>query len=178
MNINDVSGQIVDAALRVHKGLGPGLLESVYEVVLADELSRMGLRVRRQVPVPICFEGREFEEGYRADLLVEEQIVVELKSVEQLMRVHKKQLLTYLRLGRKQLGLLINFGGEFLKGNIERLVNGLEEPFSDSALPASSARNLSDAANSVRAESAEKRRGVEEEGRPYASFARKDISAL
>lgn len=140
MNLNEISGKIVDAALRVHKGLGPGLLESVYEVVLADELSRMGLRVRRQVPVPICFEGREFDEGYRADLLVEEQIVVELKSVEQLARVHKKQLLTYLRLGRKQLGLLINFGGKFLKGNIERLVNGLYDSCLNSAVSASSAR--------------------------------------
>lgn len=140
MNLNEISGKIVDAALRVHKELGPGLLESVYEVVLADELSRLGLRVRRQVPIPILYGGREFEEGYRADLLVEEQIVVELKSVEQLARVHKKQLLTYLRLGRKHLGLLINFGGEFLKGNIERLVNGLEEPCLDSAVSASSAR--------------------------------------
>ena len=136
MNINDVSGLIVDAALRVHRGLGPGLLESVYEIVLADELSRKGLCVRRQVPIPISFEGREFDEGYRADLLVENQIIVELKSVEQLTRVHKKQLLTYLKLGHKQLGLLINFGGEFLKGNIERLVNGLEEPCYNSALSA------------------------------------------
>ena len=140
MNINDVSGMIVGAALRVHKGLGPELLESVYEIVLADELSRKRLCVRRQVPIPIWFEGRDFDEGYRADLLVEDQIIVELKSVEQLMRVHKKQLLTYLKLGRKQLGLLINFGGEFLKGNIERLVNGLEEPYHNSAFSVPSVR--------------------------------------
>lgn len=140
MNLNEISGKIVDAALRVHKELGPGLLESVYEVVLADELCHMGLRARRQVPIPILYAGRAFEEGYRADLLVEEQIVVEIKSVDQLARVHKKQLLTYLKLGDKRLGLLINFGGEFLKGNIERLVNGLDEPSPLSAFSASSAR--------------------------------------
>ncbi len=140
MDMNFISGQIVDAALRVHKGLGPGLLESVYEVVLADELTRKGLHVRRQVPIPIHFEGRQFEEGYRADILVEDVIIVEIKSIEQLARVHKKQLLTHLRLGGKELGLLINFGGEFLKGNIERLVNGLKENVSDSAPSAPSAR--------------------------------------
>ena len=140
MNLNEISGKIVDAALNVHKELGPGLLESVYEVVLADELSRIGLRVLRQVPIPIHFQGRVFEEGYRADLLVEAQIVVEIKSTEQLARVHKKQLLTYLKLGDKRLGLLINFGGELLKGNVERLVNGLEDLKPDSASSASSAR--------------------------------------
>jgi len=132
MDINAISGVIVDAALRIHKELGPGLLESVYEIVLADELSRKGLLVRRQVPIPIRFEGREFEEGFRADLLVEEAVIVELKSIEQLARVHKKQVLTYLKLGNKKLGLLINFGGELLKGNIERLVNGL--PVSDASI--------------------------------------------
>jgi len=131
MDINEISGVIVDAALRIHKELGPGLLESVYEIVLADELSRKGLLVRRQVPIPIRFEGREFEEGFRADLLVEEAVIVELKSIEQLARVHKKQVLTYLKLGNIKLGLLINFGGELLKGNIERLVNGL--PVSDTS---------------------------------------------
>ena len=132
MDINEISGVIVDAALRLHKELGPGLLEAVYEIVLADVLSRKGLLVRRQVPIPIRFEGREFEEGFRADLLVEEAVIVELKSVEQLARVHKKQVLTYLRLGHIKLGLLINFGGELLKGNIERLANGL--PVSDTPI--------------------------------------------
>lgn len=131
MDINEISGVIVDAALRLHKELGPGLLESVYEIVLADVLSRKGLLVRRQVPIPIRFEGHEFEEGFRADLLVEEAVLVELKSIEQLARVHKKQVLTYLKLGNIKLGLLINFGGELLKGNIERLVNGL--PVSDTS---------------------------------------------
>ena len=127
MDINAISGLIVDAALRIHKELGPGLLESVYEIILADELSRKGLCVRRQVPIPIHFEGHAFDEGFRADLLVEETIIVELKSIDQLARVHKKQVLTYLKLSNKKLGLLINFGGEFLKGNIERLVNGLPD---------------------------------------------------
>jgi len=128
MNINEISGIIVEAALRIHKKVGPGLLESVYEIILADALSRQGLHVRRQVPIPVQFEGREFDEGFRADLLVENAVIIELKSIEQLARVHKKQLLTYLKLSDKKLGLLINFGGELLKGNIERLVNG----FSDS----------------------------------------------
>jgi iron complex transport system substrate-binding protein len=141
MNINDVSGQVVDAALSVHRELGPGLLESVYEVVLADELSRRGLRVRRQVPIPIRFGGREFEEGYRADLLVEEAIIVEIKSVEQLARVHKKQVLTYLKLSGMPLGFLINFSGEFPKGNMERLVYNLPREQSLSAASAHSARN-------------------------------------
>ena len=127
MDIKAISGVIVDTALRIHKELGPGLLESVYEVVLADELTRKGLQARRQVPIPIRFEGHTFDEGFRADLLVEEAVVVELKSMDQLARVHKKQVLTYLKLGHKKLGLLINFGGEFLKGNIERLVNGLSD---------------------------------------------------
>lgn len=127
MDIKAISGVIVDTALRIHKELGPGLLESVYEVVLADELTRKGLQARRQVPIPIRFEGHTFDEGFRADLLVEEAVVVELKSIDQLARVHKKQVLTYLKLGHKKPGLLINFGGEFLKGNIERLVNGLSD---------------------------------------------------
>ena len=123
-NVNEISGMIVDAAVRVHRELGPGLLESVYEVVLADALREHGLAVARQVPIPIRFRGKLFEEGFRADLIVEERIIVEIKSVEQLARVHKKQVLTYLKLSGLKLGLLINFGGELLKGNIERLVVG------------------------------------------------------
>ena len=141
MQVNDMSGIIVDAALRVHKMIGPGLLESVYEIILADELIRRGLRVQRQVSIPIVFEQRTFEDGFRADLLVEDMVIVEIKSVEQLARVHKKQLLTYLKLSGKKVGLLINFGGELLKGNIERLVHGLPETDSLSASSASSARD-------------------------------------
>jgi len=123
-NANEISGMIVDAAVRVHRELGPGLLESVYEIVLADALRERGLTVVRQAPIPIRFRGKLFEEGFRADLIVEERIIVEIKSVEQLARVHKKQVLTYLKLSGLKLGLLMNFGGELLKGNIARLVVG------------------------------------------------------
>ena len=123
-DLNAVSGRIVDAAYLIHTELGPGLLESVYSVVLADALRAAGLVVEREVPVPIRFRGKVFEEGFRADLIVEGRVIVELKSVEQLARVHAKQLMTYLRLSGMPLGLLINFGGERLKGNIERIANG------------------------------------------------------
>jgi GxxExxY protein len=121
--LNQVSGQIVDAAFHIHSKLGPGLLESVYEVILAKELQRRGFYVERQKPVPIEFEGLQFEEGFRADLIVEHVIVVELKSVEALAPVHYKQVLTYLRLLDYRLGLLINFGAAVLKDGIKRIVN-------------------------------------------------------
>ena len=124
MKLNEVSGIIVDCALLVHRELGPGLLESVYEIVLADILAERGLTVDRQCPIPIRFGNKSFDEGFRADLIVNSEIIVEIKSVEQLARVHKKQLLSYLKLSGLSLGLLINFGGEFLKGNIERIVVG------------------------------------------------------
>lgn len=122
--LNEVSGMIVDAAFHVHRELGPGLLESVYEVILADALRQRGLTVARQVPIPIRFQGKLFDEGFRADLIVNGCVIVEIKSVESLARVHKKQVLTYLKLSGLKLGLLINFGGELLKGNIERLAVG------------------------------------------------------
>jgi GxxExxY protein len=128
MRHDEIAQVIVECAFELHRELGPGLLESVYEVLLADALRAKGLSVERQKPIPICFRGKRFDEGFRADLLVEELVLVELKSAEALARVHRKQVLTYLRLTGLQLGLLINFGGELLKGNIERLVNGLEEP--------------------------------------------------
>lgn len=127
MTINEVAREIVDAAFKVHSTLGPGLLESVYEVVLARELAKRGLRVRRRVSVPIRYEDLIFEEGFEADLIVEECVVVELKSVESLAAVHSKQTLTYCRLLDLRLGLLINFGAAFLKDGIKRIVNGLEE---------------------------------------------------
>lgn len=123
-DLDEISGEVVDAALKIHRALGPGLLESVYEAVLARELVRRGLRVERQVVVAFEFDGLHFDEGFRVDLLVEGVLVVELKSVEQLARVHWKQVLTYLRLLRLSLGLLINFGGATLKGNSHRVVNG------------------------------------------------------
>jgi len=121
---------IVQAAFELHKEAGPGLLESVYEVLLADILRAQNLFVERQKPIPISFRGKRFEEGFRADLVVDGLVLVELKSVEALARVHRKQVLTYLRLSQLKLGILINFGGALLKGNIERLVNGLDEPTS------------------------------------------------
>ena len=124
-DLNSISGTIVDAAFHIHSTLGPGLLESVYEVVLAHELEKRGLKVEQQKPVPIEFEGIRFDEGFRADLIVEDCIIVELKSVEELSRVHSKQLLTYLRLLDYRLGLLINFGAPVIKEGIRRIVNRL-----------------------------------------------------
>ncbi len=124
-DLNDISGQIVDAAVHVHTKLGPGLLESVYERVLAHELEKRRLHVERQVPVPVVYEEIRFEEGFRADLIVEKSVVVELKSVETLAPVHSKQLLTYLKLMDCRLGLLINFGAPLLKDGIRRIANNL-----------------------------------------------------
>jgi len=118
---------VVDAALKVHRELGPGLLETVYEVVLARELERRGLRVERQVPVPIVYEGVRFEEGLRADIIVEGKVILELKSVEQTGKVHAKQVLTYLKLKGLKLGFLLNFGSNLMKDGIERVINGLSE---------------------------------------------------
>jgi GxxExxY protein len=128
MSHDEIARVVVECAYELHKELGPGLLESVYEVLMADALRSRGLSVERQKPIPVLFRGKRFDEGFRADLLIEDLVLVELKSVEILARVHRKQVLTYLRLANLQLGLLINFGGELLKGNIERLANGLEEP--------------------------------------------------
>lgn len=115
MHENEIAKTIVDASFMVYTKLGPGLLESVYEVVLAHELRARGLSTERQVPVTITYGGLRFDEGYRIDLLVEDRVIVELKSVEELSGVHKKQLLTYLRLADKRLGLLINFNTELIK---------------------------------------------------------------
>jgi len=125
MTENEIATQIVDAAFKIHTMLGPGLLETVYEVVLAHELKKRGLRVERQVPIPIVWETIKFDEGFRADLIVESKVVVELKSIETVVPVHKKQVLTHLRLMNLKLGLLINFGEELIKNGISRIVNGL-----------------------------------------------------
>ena len=124
---NDLAKIILDAAFKVHTKIGPGLLETVYEVVLAYELRKQGLHVERQVPIPIRYEDLTFDEGFRADLLVEDKVIVQLKSVEELAPVHSKQVLTQLRLAERHLGLLINFGEAHLKNGIERIVNGLPE---------------------------------------------------
>jgi len=125
MTENEIAKIIVDAAFQIHKRLGPGLLETVYEVILAHTLDRRGLKVERQVPVAIVFEGITFDEGFRADLIVEEKVIVELKSLENIAPVHKKQLLTYLRLNDKKMGLLINFGSELIRDGISRVDNNL-----------------------------------------------------
>ncbi|MCC5840878.1 MAG: GxxExxY protein [Opitutales bacterium] len=124
MNENKIGTIIVDTALQLHRALGPGLLETVYEVVLAKRLEKMGLHVQRQVSVPIHFDGESFDEGFRADLIVEGLVIVELKSVEKISPVHKKQLLTYLRLTDLKLGYLLNFGDELMKHGVSRIING------------------------------------------------------
>jgi GxxExxY protein len=124
---NELARDIVDAAFHIHQDIGPGLLESVYEVILAHELQKRGLRVDRQIAIPITYDGIRFDEGFRADLIVDRKVIVELKSVEQTAPVHKKQLLTYLRLADKRLGLLINFGASIIKDRICRVVNGLQD---------------------------------------------------
>jgi GxxExxY protein len=124
---NEIAQTVLNAAFKVHTSLGPGLLESVYEAVLAYELTKSGVAVRRQVPIPICHEELSFEEGFRADLLAGECVIVELKSVERLVPVHGKQVLTQLRLSGHRLGLLLNFGEVHLKDGIQRIANGLPD---------------------------------------------------
>lgn len=125
MTENEIATAIVDASYKVHTELGPGLLESVYEIVLAHELEQRGLNVVRQQAVPLIYNGIRFDEGFRADLIVQDGVIVELKSVEKIAPVHKKQLLTYCRLTGKKLGLLINFGENLIKDGITRIANGL-----------------------------------------------------
>jgi len=125
MRENEVSGHIVDAAYQVHTSVGPGLLESVYERIMAHELQSRGFGVKRQVPISFSYHGIRFDEGFKADLVLEDLVIVELKSVETIAPVHKKQLLTYLRLSHKRLGLLINFGAELMKDGITRIANNL-----------------------------------------------------
>ncbi len=127
MNENEIGRIVVDVAIAVHRELGPGLLESVYEAVLADELTGRGLTVERQVVVPIFYKGKPIEGGYRADLILNDLVVLELKSIEGLRDVHKKQLLTYLKLSGKRLGFLLNFGEAVMKKGLVRIVNGLPE---------------------------------------------------
>lgn len=125
MNENEISKVIVDIAYNIHVDLGPGLLESVYETVMAYELGKRGLQFTRQQAIPIIYKTIRLEDGFRADLIVENKVIVELKSVENITPVHTKQLLTYLRLTNKKLGLLINFNTELIKHGINRIVNKL-----------------------------------------------------
>lgn len=135
MEANDITFQIRGAAFRLHNTLGPGLLESVYEATLKYELEKTGLKVRNQVPVPMIYEDIKFDMGFRLDLLVEERVIVEIKSVEALNEVHFKQTMTYLRLSGKHLGLLINFNVNRLadKVSIKRIINSFPLDFSQTA---------------------------------------------
>jgi GxxExxY protein len=124
---NAIAKEIVDAAFHIHTALGPGLLESVYHAVLAYELAQRGLRTVSQQAIPVVYGTIRIDTGFRADLIVEDRVIVEIKSVEVLAPVHRKQLLTYLRLADKRLGLLINFNAALIKDGITRIVNGMEE---------------------------------------------------
>ena len=127
MKENEIGTIVVESAIAVHRALGPGLLESVYEVILAKELQERGLKIERQVPVTIEYKGIKFDEGFRADIVVEEKVILELKSVDRVIPAHKKQVQTYLRLTGCKLGYLLNFGAALMKAGITRCVNGLEE---------------------------------------------------
>ena len=123
--LDEITGGVVDSAIQVHRALGPGLLESVYELVLAHVLVSRGFRIEKQKSISFEFEGMLFENAFRMDLLVDQRVIVEIKSVEHLAAVHSKQLLTYLRLTNLQVGLLLNFGAATLKEGIHRIVNHL-----------------------------------------------------
>lgn len=127
MTENEIGDIVVSTAIRLHQDLGPGLLESVYEAILEKQLQAQGLFVRRQVPIPFEYAGMQFNEGFRADLILDDKVIIELKSVEHLNNAHRKQLLTYLKLSGKKLGYLLNFGEALMKNGIVRTVNGLAE---------------------------------------------------
>ena len=127
MTENEISKIVVGACIQVHRELGPGLLETVYEVSLAHELGQRGLFAARQVPIPIRYGGLQFDEGFRADIVVNDLVILELKSVSQISPAHRKQIQTYIRLSGKKLGLLLNFGAALMKEGVVRAVNGLEE---------------------------------------------------
>ncbi|MGO8688341.1 MAG: GxxExxY protein [Thermoguttaceae bacterium] len=128
MHENEIGTIVVETAIAVHRALGPGLLESVYRAVMAHELRSRGLEARTEVPISIQYKSIKFDEGFRADIVIEERVIVELKSVEKVNPAHKKQLQTYLRLTGCKLGYLLNFGEALMKDGITRAVNGLEEP--------------------------------------------------
>lgn len=127
MTENEIGKIVVNCAVRLHMELGPGLFETVYEVLLAHELQEAKLSLVRQVPIPIEFHGIRFDEGFRADIIIEEKVLLELKSVESVSKAHKKQVLTYLRLTGMKLGYLLNFGEGLMKDGISRILNGSVE---------------------------------------------------
>ena len=126
MTENDIAASVMDASFLIHREIGPGLLENVYETILAQQLTDAGLEVQRQAAVPVIFRGMVFDEAFRADLIVEKKVIIELKSVERIQPVHSKQLLTYLRMTGCRLGLLINFGENLMKDGFKRIANGLD----------------------------------------------------
>jgi len=125
MSENDLSKIIVNTCFTVHRGMGPGLLESVYEEILCYELKKAGLNIERQKGIPVYWDSLKMDIGFNADIIVERKVILELKSVEEISKVHQKQLLTYLRLTNMKLGLLVNFNEELIKNGIQRIVNGL-----------------------------------------------------
>ena len=131
MTENEIAKVVVDAAYHIHVKLGPGLLEAVYQAVLLHELRNRGLQVVDEVAIPVVWETVRLDLGFRADLIVENKVLLELKSVEHVEPVHKKQLLTYLRLTKCRLGLLINFGASLIKDGITRVANGLPEEYQE-----------------------------------------------
>jgi len=125
MHENEISKIVLDLSIKIHKGLGPGLLESAYENILCYEIEKAGLSFQTQVEIPIQYDGKIFDKGFRADVIIEDKVLIELKSVKRLADIHKKQLLTYLRLADLKLGLLINYNEKLLKDGFIRIVNGL-----------------------------------------------------
>jgi GxxExxY protein len=124
---NEIATIVVDAALKIHKQLGSGLMESAYQKVMMIELAKRGLSVESEVPIPVIFEGNQIDSGFRADIVVENKVILELKAIQRNNYVHKQQLLSYLKLSNLKLGLVINFGSQLIKNGINRVVNGLEE---------------------------------------------------
>ena len=124
MRLNDISGIVLDCSIEVHRNLGPGLLESVYEICLYDELLNKGLKAQRQIQLPVFYKDRRLSKGFCIDLFVEDEIIIELKTVDMILPIHEAQLLTYLKLANKKLGLLINFNEVLLKNGFRRILNG------------------------------------------------------
>ena len=122
-HIDDITSAVIEEAIRIHRELGPGLFEHVYETILAGRLERVGLKVARQMPVPVTFDGQVFDAAFKVDILVEDRLVLEIKAVERLTNGHSRQLLNYLRLLKQPVGLLLNFSGATMKEGIKRLVN-------------------------------------------------------
>ena len=127
MTENEISADILNAAVRTHKALGPGLLESIYEEVLSHELKKKGIQFQRQHPIPIVYEGIQLGSAFRADLIVEDKVIIEIKAVEAILAIHRTQLLSYLRLTKKRLGILLNFNTVLIKDGMRRVVNDLPE---------------------------------------------------